>query len=190
VISVPAGVDSVSVLFWTRYLGNAFDPTLHSEVRVSTDSGATWTLAGVLEGNAPTYYPERVDVVGVAGRSLLVEFDAGFSAATQTWWLDEIAVVAHGATQVAQRPRVLLPSANPVRGDAVRFAWPFTAEGGDLRVYDFAGRLVWRTTVTSGVETVSWPIAERGVRNGVYLVVAHAGSERVRLKLFVVRGRA
>jgi hypothetical protein len=183
-------VDSVSVLFSTRYLGNPFDPTLHGEVRVSTDSGATWTLAGILVGNAPAYYPERVDVVGVAGKSLVVEFDASFAAAMRAWWLDEIAVLGHGATQVAQKSRVLLPSANPVRGDSVRFTWPFETKGGDLRVYDFAGRLVWRTTVTSGVATVSWPIAERGVRNGVYLVVAHAGSERVRLKLFVVRGRA
>ncbi|MEP6689919.1 MAG: M14 family metallopeptidase, partial [Gemmatimonadaceae bacterium] len=45
-IQVPANADSVSVLFWTKYLGNGFDVVPHGDVELSRDDGATWALAG------------------------------------------------------------------------------------------------------------------------------------------------
>jgi hypothetical protein len=69
----------------------------------------------------------------------------------------------------------------------VRLAWPYdAADAGDLVVYDFAGREVWRRRVADG-RPQEWDVAGLGVTNGVYLVVARAGSRITRLKLFVAR---
>ena len=187
VVPVPADMDTVSVLFWTRYSGDGFSLAPHGEVRVSLDGGTTWTLAARLSGTAEAFYTEQATVTGAAGRALQVEFrtDDGLP-----WSLDEIALVGHadpGAS--ATVAAALQPSANPARGDRVTFTWPF-ATAGDLLVYDFGGRLVSRTTVAAGAIDATWEIAASGARSGVYVVVARAGSATRRVKLFVVRGGA
>ena len=185
-IPVPATIDTVSVLYWTRYLGNGFSLDPRGEVRLSVDSGASWVTVGRVSGRAPVYYPERVVMSGLAGRTIVVEFVAQFFAAQSGWWLDEVLVAAHGAAIVARADGELRPSTNPVRSSAVHLTWPFGDASGDLRVFDFAGRLVWGTPVQGGAITVTWDIAS-AVRNGVYVAVARANGRVRRLKLFVAR---
>jgi hypothetical protein len=188
-IPVPANIDSISVLFWTRYLGNGFSLDPRGEIRLSVDSGASWVTAGVVSGRAPVYYPERVVLTGVAGRAIMLEFVAQFFSAQSGWWLDEVLVTAHGAAVVARADGALVPSTNPVRSSAVHLTWPFIDAPGDLRVFDFAGRLVWATAVQSGATSVTWDIASV-VRNGVYIAIARSEGRVRRLKLFVARGPA
>jgi len=188
-IHVPANIDTVSVLFWTRYLGNGFSLDPRGEIRLSVDSGASWVTTGVVSGRAPVYYPERVVMTGLAGRTIAIEFVAQFFSAQTGWWLDEILVTAHGAATIAQADGELRPSSNPVRSNVVHLTWPFGDGAGDVRVFDFAGRLVWSTPVQGGSTTVLWDIAS-GISNGVYIAVARSEGRMRRLKLFVARGPA
>ena len=183
-IVVPADVDTLSVVYWTRYEGNGFSLDPHGEVLISNDDGRSWSRTGSVSGNAPALYTERVVIPGVAGQTVRIEF----RAVGMPWWVDEIAVVAHGGsgTPVA-RANELLPSENPVRGNAVHLTWPFGVTGGELLVYDYAGRLVSRVAVPVGSEHVRWDVAASGARNGVYVAVARAGSRVARRRLFVVR---
>jgi Zinc carboxypeptidase len=184
-VTVPVDVDTVSVLFWTRYDGDGFSQIPHGEIRLSTDGGTSWTRVGVVSGAAPAYYPDRATVTGVAGRTVRFEFS---SPDNLFWRLDEVAIVAHsGARQLAADTTRLRPSANPVRGDVVFFNWPFVATAGVLQIYDFAGRLAWRTSVDASAESVPWNVRDSGVVNGVYLAVARAGGRTRTFKLFIAR---
>ena len=80
----------------------------------------------------------------------------------------------------------LRPSENPVRGSAVRFAWPFGTSAGEISVFDFSGREVWHHTVTAG-ESAIWDLEASRTANGAYIAVAKSGSKISRLKLFVAR---
>jgi hypothetical protein len=68
----------------------------------------------------------------------------------------------------------------------VRFSWPFGLTPGDIIAFDFAGREIWRQRVTAG-ENTAWDVLSGNVANGVYLIVARAGNQVSRLKLFVAR---
>jgi len=128
-----------------------------------------------------------VRVGGVRGKSVLLSF----LSSSMPWSIDEVAVFANGAAAVAgggaEAPTRLLPSANPVRGNAVTFTWPFAAKSGRVRVYDFSGRLVWQGDVPAGAEDVTWELSASRVPNGAYLVLAESGALRARLRLFVAR---
>jgi hypothetical protein len=186
-IVVPASVDTVSITFWTRYNGDGYSELPFGMVRVSTDSGRTWNVVARMAGAAPAWYPEDVRVGGVRGKALWLSF----YSVNLPWWIDEVAVFTNGTTSsggaggtgAAAR---FLPSANPVRGDAVTFTWPFAA-AGRITVYDFTGRQVWAHTVASGDADATWDIGAL-VPNGAYLVLAEGGGMRARLKLFVARG--
>ena len=184
IVRVPDDADTVSVVYWTRYDGDGFSLEPHGELRVSRDSGRTFTRESRMSGAAPAFYPEQATMTEVAGRFMQVEFDAR----GLPWWVDEIALVAHSAALATPRRVVsLTPSENPVRGDVVRLAWPF-AGAGDVQVFDFAGRLVWRERVGAGATFAQWNVAASDPRNGVYIAVARAGGETRRVKLFVLRG--
>ena len=188
-IRIPETIDTVSVLFWTRYLGNGFSLDPRGEIRLSMDGGASWMTVGVVSGRAPVYYPERVVVSGLAGRTIILEFVAQFFSAQLGWWLDEILVTAHGVAVVAEVDGEMRPSTNPVRSSTVHLTWPFGEDAGEIRVFDFAGRLVWATTVHGGETTITWNLAQP-VRNGVYVAIARSEGRVRRLKLFVARGPA
>jgi hypothetical protein len=187
-IVVPADADSIAVLFWTLHFGDGFDLEPRGEIRVSDDGGATWRLAGMVAGFAPAYYPERVDMAGVAGRTIHLEFAADFRGDVPAWWLDEIMVVRQRAAPplAAGRDATVQPSENPVRGSEVRFAWPFE-EAGNAAAYDGAGRVVWRARVSPDAVTVTWSLLDDPVANGVYFVVLQSGGREARGKLFVLR---
>jgi hypothetical protein len=188
-IAVPADADTVSVLFWTRYFGDAFNTDLRGDIRVTDDGGATWRVAGIVAGFAPVYYPERVDVAGVAGRTIQVEFVANFSGTLPAWWLDEVTVVRRSAAPAlaAAAPVSVRPSENPVRGSQVRFAWPFSGEAGAAAAYDGAGRQVWRATVPPNTTSVVWSLDTDPVANGAYFIVLRSGGREARGRLFVLR---
>ena len=181
---VPAGVDTISVLYWTRYSGSGFSEVPDGKVRVSTDGGTTFTVIGRLQGYGPTWYPERATVGGVAGKTVVVDFQSE----QLVWWVDEVAVVAHGAVQsTLVAPTIAFtPSENPVRRGSVWFQWPFGAATGDLHAFDISGRLIWKATVNDG-GPVKWDLAAAGLPNGVYVVVARSAGKTERLKLFVTR---
>jgi hypothetical protein len=182
-IRVPDDADTVSVLFWTRHVGDGFRLEPFGEVRVSVN-GAPWQRAGSVSGVAPEFYPERVVLGGVRGRSIQLEFRTTRLA----WRLDEIAVVAHEGSASGGVPLAIGLSENPVRRSTVSFLWPFGASGGEIAVYDFAGRRVWSERVTVAGGSVTWDIAASGVANGSYLVVARTGGRIARQKLFILRG--
>lgn len=186
IVRVPFDADTLSVVYWTRYTGNGFSMEPHGELRLSRDSGRTFITESRVSGAAPAFYPEQATMAQVAGRFVQVELEA----VGLPWWVDEIAIVAHSSPPVTL-PIVsaLVPSENPVRGEVVRLQWPFTA-AGDVLVYDFAGRLVWRERVNAGTTFAEWNVAASNPRNGVYLAVARAGRDTRRVKLFILRGGA
>ncbi|MDQ6828057.1 MAG: hypothetical protein M3081_04235 [Gemmatimonadota bacterium] len=186
-IQVPSGTDSVSVLYWTRYDGDGFDVRPHGEVQLSTDDGAHWSVVGRVSGSGLKYYPERADFAGVRGARIRVRFVGAWLTTLNVWWIDEITVMAHAAPPALATGVALVPSENPVRGGSVRFDWPFAATPGELDVYDFMGRLVWRSSVAAGAFTVTWNVVASGTRNGVYLAVARGGGRTLTTKLFVAR---
>ncbi|MFA6166675.1 MAG: M14 family metallopeptidase [Gemmatimonadaceae bacterium] len=185
--SVPAGLDTLSLTFWTRYSGDGYKETPFGLVRVSVDSGRTWAAVMRLSGGAVTWYPEDVRVGGVQGKTVMLSF----LSSNMPWWLDEVAVFANGAPAVVggvgEAPSRLLPSANPVRGNSVTFTWPFATKSGRVSVYDLSGRLVWHGDVPGGAEDVTWDFGASRVPNGAYLVLAESGALRARLRLFVAR---
>ena len=184
VITMPADVDTLSIMFWNRYDGSGYSENPFGRVLLSSDGGATFTPVLRVQGAAPVWYPERVTVGGVKGKKVVVDFVPN----GLLWHVDEIAVVAHTGTIVVPvgTGTVLKPSENPVRRGMVYFTWPFATPSGDLQAFDFSGHSVWKTTVTNG-GMIGWDIAAAGLPNGVYVVVARSGGKTVRLKLFVVR---
>jgi hypothetical protein len=187
-IVVPADADTLVVLFWSRHFGDGFDLRPHGEVRVSDDDWGTWRVVGMVAGIAPAYYPERAEIVGVAGRTIQVEFMADFVGDIPAWWLDEVMVVRQRTAPrlASEGVATVRPSENPVRGPEVRFAWPFD-ESGQATAYDGAGRVVWRTSVAPDAAVVTWSLLQDPVANGVYFVVLRSGGREARGKVFVLR---
>ena len=184
IIKIPTDVDTVSLMFWTRYDGSGFSEALFGRVLMSADAGATYQQIMRVQGAAPLWYTERVTLGGVKGKSLVFDF----ASTGLQWNLDEIAVVSHGVSTVTggNAALALRPSENPVHKNIVYFAWPFATPTGDIQAYDFSGRLVWRTVVATG-GTIAWDLNATRLANGVYVVIARSGGQTVRLKLFVVR---
>lgn len=183
-ITIPAGIDTVSLAFWNVHFGSGFTPALAGTVEMSVDAGSTWVPVALVRGYAPDWYPEEVTLGGVSGKTIQVRFRTD----AMQWQLDEISVVAHvpGATSPVAPGSVIFPSENPVRSGAVRLRWPWPDKEGDMIVYDFSGRELWRRHVSNGAAP-TWDIAAQGAANGVYLVVARSGASVARLKLFVAR---
>ena len=183
-IAVPATTDTVSLMFWTRYAGNGYTELPNGDVSVSMDGGATFQRVLRVQGAAPVFYPEQVTIGGVKGKQLVIDFLSN----GLPWNLDEIAVVGHGAvtTTLTSNATTLIPSENPVHHAIVYFPWPFGTATGDILAYDFSGRLIWKTSVTTG-GNVPWDLNSGRVANGVYVVIARSGGKTLRLKLFVVR---
>lgn len=183
-IAIPAGVDTVSVVFWNVHFGSGFTPALAGAVEMSLDAGASWTPVAIVRGYAPDWYPEDVVLGGVRGKTIQIRFRTD----AMLWQLDEISVVAHtpAVTSPVAPGSVIFPSENPVRSGVVRLRWPWPDKEGDLIVYDFSGRELWRRHVTDG-SAQTWDLAGQGAANGVYLVVARSGASVTRLKLFVAR---
>jgi hypothetical protein len=184
VITMPADVDTLSIVFWNKYDGSGYSENPYGRVLLSSDGGVNFMPVLRVQGAAPVWYPERVTVGGVKGKKVVVDFVPN----GLNWNLDEIAIVAHAATIAVPvgNATVLKPSENPVRRGTVYFTWPFATPAGDLQAFDFSGHTVWKATVTNG-GIIGWDIAAAALPNGVYVVVARSGGKTVRLKLFVVR---
>ena len=184
VMRVSADVDTVSLVFWTRYAGSGFDQNPYAQVLASTDGGVNFLPVLRLQGSAPAWYPDRATVAGVRNKQVVFRFvNSGMP-----WNLDEIAIVAHRPASVTATggPIALRPSENPAHRSIVSFPWPFSTPDGGLQAYDFSGRLVWKATVTNRA-TAHWDLAAARVANGVYVVIARSGTQTARLKLFVLR---
>ena len=187
-IAVPPGVDTVSLTFWTRYSGDGYAEVPFGLVRASLDSARTWDVVARLAGSATEWYPEDVRIGGVRGKTLTLSF----LTSGLPWWIDEVAVFANGARASSGgagggAEARLLPSANPVRGNAVTFTWPYAGKRGTIRVYDFTGRLAWTHEVSATDADATWDLSLQRVPNGAYLVLAESGAARTRLRLFVAR---
>jgi hypothetical protein len=183
-VTVPMESDTVSLVFWTLYLGSGFNPSPSGRVDASTDGGISWTPVLIERGSAPAWYTDRATVGGVRGKSVAFRFVAD----GLPWRIDEAAIVSHGTvTAVATAATLpLRPSENPVRSGTVRFAWPFGTAAGEVVAFDFSGREVFRKSVAAG-EPVTWDIRASGIANGAYVVVARSGKQLSRVKLFVAR---
>jgi hypothetical protein len=156
-------------------------------VWLSRDGGRTFPERVLtVAGDAPLFYPESREVGGVRGATVQLEL----RSAALMWDVDEIAVVGH-LPRVDADPNAtiaFIASDNPVRGDRVRFTWPFLGTAGDLLVYDLTGRIVWRTTADGVADEVTWDVAgTTSLANGAYLVLARAGGQTRRRTLYVLR---
>jgi len=186
VVRVPTDVDTVTVSVWARYSSDATRPSPGVVLRISTDGGRSLVPLLTLSGEASDWYPESRQVGGVRGAQLQIAVQATRTFAE----LDEIAVIAHLPRAGAGRDSViaLRASDNPVRGDAVTFNWPFAGTPGELLVYDFAGRLVWRAVVAPNTVALEWAVSRQpGLANGVYVAIARAGDRTRRQTLYVLR---
>jgi hypothetical protein len=184
-VTVPTDADTVTIAYWTMHFGTAFNAEPSGILDASTDGGVTWNRVLVQRSSAPTWYTDRATIGGVRGKSVRFRF----STNGMFWRVDDVAIYSHGPLKtatVAAGPSIR-PSENPVRSAAVRLTWPFGTTPGELTAIDFGGRIVWRKTVVAG-EPTTWELDHAKVANGVYVVVARAGSEIARLKLFVARG--
>jgi hypothetical protein len=186
VVRVPADVDTVTVSVWARYSSDASRPSPGVSLRMTADGGRSFFPVMTLAGEGSDWYPESRQVGGVRGAQLQLTVQA-----TRIFTeLDEIAVIAHLPRSGAGRDTViaLRASDNPVRGDAVSFNWPFGGTAGELLVYDFAGRLVWRALVAANADVVEWSVARQpGLANGVYVAIARSGDRTRRRTLYVLR---
>ncbi len=190
-ITVPAASDTLSLTYWTRYSGEGFAELPFGFVRYSADGGQTWNIVGRLAGNASAWYPEDLRIGGVKGQTIVLSF----LSVGMPWWIDEVTLFANlpaaattpGDTSRAGAASRFKPSANPVRGNQVTFVWPFDGKSGNLLVYDFTGRLVWKSTAGAQDVDVTWDLPWN-LANGAYLVIAESGGQRVRLRLFIARG--
>ncbi len=183
-VTVPADIDTVSLAFWTMHSGSGFTAEPSGRVDLSKDGGATWTTVGIQRGFAPVWYTDGVTIGGVRGKSIAFRFTAN----GLPWRLDEIAFIGHAGvvSTAVTSSGVLKPSENPVRSPTVRFIWPFGSSAGDLTVFDFSGREVWRRQMSPG-DPLAWDVESLHIANGVYIAVAKSGSRSSRLKLFVAR---
>lgn len=184
--AIPSDADTVSIVYWTRHFGSGFSPNPSGRIELSADGGASWSMIALHRGSAPLWYPDGITVGGLKGKSIQLRFTSD----GMPWWLDEVAVVAHGAVvgQPVAAGTTIVASENPVRSSVVRFTWPFGTAPGELIAYDFAGHQVWRRSVVAG-EPHTWDVSSGGVSNGVYVIVARAGARVTQLKLFVARPR-
>ncbi|GLC28428.1 M14 family metallopeptidase [Roseisolibacter agri] len=186
-VRVPDDVDTVTVALWSRHAGDAFGPSRNGTVWLSRDGGRTFPERVLtVAGDAPLFYPESREVGGVRGATLQLEL----RSSALPWDVDEIALVGH-LPRVATDPNAaiaFIASENPVRGDRVRFTWPFVGTAGDVLVYDLTGRLVWRTAADATVDEVTWDVgSQTALANGAYLVLARAGGQTRRQTLYVLR---
>ncbi|MGZ8377470.1 MAG: M14 family metallopeptidase [Gemmatirosa sp.] len=188
-VRVPDDVDTLTVALWTRHAGDAFGPSRTGTVWLSRDGGRTFPdRVLTVAGDAPLFYPESREVGGVRGATVQLEL----RSSALPWDVDEIAVVGH-LPRVDAGPNAaiaFIASDNPVRGDRVRFTWPFLGTAGDLLVYDLTGRIVWRTRADGVADEVTWDVAETtALANGAYLVLARAGGQTRRQTLYVLRAQ-
>ena len=187
VVRVPDDVDTLTVALWSRHFGDPFGPSRLGEVRLSRDGGRTFVERVLtVAGDARVFYPESRVVAGVRGQTVQFEL----RALSLPWNVDEFAVVGHLPTRAATAGATVAfrASDNPVRGDRVRFTWPFVGLAGDLFVYDLTGRMVWRSAAEPSATELAWDVgAESGLANGAYLVLARAGAETRRQTLYVLR---
>jgi hypothetical protein len=186
-VRVPDDVDTLTVALWTRHSGDAFGPSRTGTVWLSRDGGRTFPdRVLTVAGDAPVFYPESREVGGVRGATVQLEL----RASALTWDVDEVTLVGH-LPRVDAGPNAtiaFIASDNPVRGDRVRFTWPFLGTAGDLLVYDLTGRLVWRTAADGVADEVTWDVAATpALANGAYLVLARAGGQTRRQTLYVLR---
>lgn len=186
-VRVPDDVDTVTVALWSRHAGDPFGPSRTGTVWLSRDGGRTFPERVLtVAGDAPLFYPESREVGGVRGATLQLEL----RSSALVWDVDEVALLGHLPRAAGGGGPVVafLASENPLRGDRVRFTWPFVGSAGDLFVYDLTGRLVWRTTADAAADEVTWDVAgEASLANGAYLVLARAGGQTRRQTLYVLR---
>ena len=183
---IPADADTLSVVLWTTYNGDPFAIGPSAEIRISSDGGRNFTTLRSLSGTAPVFYTESVSIPVTSGDTVQLEIkgDGLFVR------FDEIALVAKGrgtAPPAIAARAGLAPSANPVRSGTVNFAWPFAPSAGEVTVYDYAGRVVWRLPITPDISRIRWLLDQQGIADGVYVVVASSGGRVERLKLIVAR---
>jgi hypothetical protein len=187
-VTVPLDVDTVTVMLWTRYVGDPSAADPRGTMSLAAADGTLLDRVMTMAGLAPEYYPESRTIGGVRGRTLRLSLDG----TRMPWRVDEVAMVAHSPTRsapVGGTVAALQPSENPVRGSSVSFAWPYAEGGadGDLLVYDFSGRLVFRTSVQPASERVTWPLGEGPMANGAYVVIARSGGRTTRQTVYVLR---
>jgi hypothetical protein len=186
-VPVPDDVDTLTVALWTRHSGDPFGPSRTGTVWLSRDGGRTFPdRVLTVAGDAPLFYPESREVGGVRGATVQLEL----RASGLPWEVDEVTLAGHlpRARANPDAPIAFVASDNPVRGDRVRFTWPFLGSAGDLLVYDLTGRLVWRTAADGVGDDVTWELGgTTGLANGAYLVLARAGGQTRRQTLYVLR---
>ena len=172
--------------YWTMHNGSGFTAEPSGIVEMTTNAGTSWTRVMIQRGFGPIWYPDHVTLGGLRGKTIQFRF----SANGMTWRIDEFAVVGHGGANVAAQTAApeLVPSENPVRTSSVRFAWSFGSSAGEVVVFDFAGRAIWRHAVTAA-EQVTWDLVANRVANGAYVVVARSNGRVSRIKVFVARPR-
>jgi hypothetical protein len=184
-VTVPSDADTVTLAYWTLHLGNAFLPEPSGRIDATSDGGNTWVPVLMQRSSGLEWYTDRATLGGVRGKSVQFRFTSN----GMRWWIDDVAIYSHGpmtTATVASAPAIR-PSENPVRSGSVRMVWPFGTTSGEFTALDFGGRVVWRKKIAAG-ELATWDLETAKIANGVYVVVARAGSQVARLKLFIARG--
>jgi hypothetical protein len=174
--------------FWHKHLGSTFTPERRGVVQFSPDSGRTWDDVAVVVGAAGDWYPERIDLPQATGaRGARVRFvTEGF-----TWLVDAAGFATDSTTAFAAPAQAgaLTLSDNPLRGGAVTIAWPASTQDARVRIYTYAGVLLFSAGVSAPAVQFTWDgtVDGRPVANGGYLIVVDAGDRRYRGRLFVAR---
>ncbi|HEX9727169.1 MAG TPA: M14 family metallopeptidase [Gemmatimonadales bacterium] len=179
-------VGAPTLTFSTRHAGSLFSPGPRGRAQISIDDGASWLDLAVVEGAAPAWYVISLRLPAVSDRVRL-----RLIADSLDWWVDAIHLFGETrAPVVASSEHQLTVSQNPVRTDQLFFAWAPVAGRATLRVFTFAGDLVFRSSVSAEIGVLEWDLRNRQdarVENGAYVAVLELPTEQLRRRVFVAR---
>ena len=175
-MTVPLDVDTVTVMLWTRYIGDPSSAEPRGTMSLAAADGTVLERVMTMAGLAPEYYPESRTIGGVRGRTLRLSLRRDEHAVAGGRGGDGRARAAAeraGGRHGGRAAAVGEPGARRQR--RVRVAVRRGGAAGDLLVYDFTGRLVFRTGVQPASERVVWPLGDGPMANGAYVVIARSG---------------
>ena len=116
-----------------------------------------------------------------------------FAAVEFPWWIDAVHLLGtrRADPYVAPGGTITL-SENPVRSGRLFFSWSPTSGEATLRVFTFAGQLVFRQTLSAQIGRLEWDLRNRNgnaVSNGAYVAVLQLPAETLRRRIFVARAQ-
>jgi hypothetical protein len=199
-ITIPAGANSLRLVFWEHHVTEAGVPCGGSPtsvcdygvVQLKVGTGQFETISDRYEGAQPSYAQTTVPLPdNVAGQTIRLRFlfHSDSSAATppyQGWWIDDVSIIGEPGSTGPTAVKVASFTATGARG-SVALRWRTASEANVL------GFNVWRYADGKAAKVNRTLIAAPGnARGSTYRLVdraARAGTYRYRLQAVSLAGK-